>query len=133
MAKIFTKKDKDTVNDTVKDEQSGKKKRSARELVKWVKENYSDQGKSRPEAIEGIVNNFGISKNYAQSIVYSGCVALDGFSEVARAKNKSVANVKIKVKNPASYQAVVDRLITQLEQDNDVENVKVVQPYRKKK
>jgi len=39
--------------------------------IKWVIKQYFDKGKSRPEAVKGLMEKYGITYNYARTLIYN--------------------------------------------------------------
>ena len=105
--------------------------------VQFVKGNYADKHLTKVDAVKGLQEKFGISKNFARTVVYSYCMALSGFApaEAIRRKHVIQFSVDIGSENAEKYDQIKDQLIDLLSKREDVLNVEVrlIKRYNKKK
>ena len=48
-----------------------KNKSGLTQKIQWVIDNYYNKGKSRPEAVQGLIDKFNCKRGYARTIVYN--------------------------------------------------------------
>lgn len=74
------------------------------EKAAWAKVNYLDKGKTRPEAIQGLISKFDMSEAYAKVVVYTHVkgkwVSARGGKVTAKKAVKKTARSESKVKAP---------------------------------
>jgi hypothetical protein len=72
-----------------------KSKQGQAAKIKWVIKNYFDKGKSRPEAVKGLMTQYGITYNYARTLIYNHLCYLDWkrapYPENRKARKKTEA------------------------------------------
>ncbi len=144
MAKVLTTTETSKVGQEIEAKKAATKaepkqkssKRSAiQEKVRWVKENYADQHKTRREAVDGLMEKYDISLNYARTCIYSYCMALEGFkaAELKRAKHISLIAVDFGDKNSEQYDANTEKAIKLLLTADYILAAKPRKGYTKKK
>lgn len=82
------------------------KKRSDGQAAKmqWVITNYFNKGKSRPDAVKGLIDEFGCKYGYARTIVYNLLCYLD-WPRAVYPKNRRAR----KSKNAVAVQELKDK------------------------
>ena len=115
--------------------QKSSKRSAIQEKVKWVKANYSEKHLTRSEAVKGLIEKYNIATNYARTVVYSYCVALEGFSAatIQRAKHIRVMAIDFGDKNPDQYDANTEKAIKLLLTADYILGAKPRETYKKKK